>query len=420
VRETPVARPSSVATAGRRLSGRTFQALANYNFRLFASGQVVSQCGTWLQRTAQAWLVLDMTGSPVALGVVSALQTLPISVLSLFGGVLADRVPKRTFLIWILIAETLQAAVLAYLVLSGQIQLWEVDVLALVLGTLTALESPTRQSFVSEMVPAEQIQSAISLNSSIFNAARVVAPGLGGIVIAAWGTGICFALNAVSFLATGAGLIAMRPDQLLAPRRRPRGAVLSQLADGLRYARATPQLAFPLALLALLGTFGYNFAVTLPLLARFTLDIGAVGFGSLNAAMGLGSLFGALFVAARLPPRERYVLAAGAGFSIMFMLLSLSSLYVLTLAILVVLGVLNVTYSSLTNTALQIGAKEEYRGRVLSLYLLLFAGTSPLGGALTGWLADRWGVQAALGVEASVCLLAVAAGFVYLRRRAVA
>src|SRR5579884_1317991 len=404
----------ALALQRRLLASRTFRALDSYNYRLFISGQLVSQCGTWLQRTAQAWLVLDLTGSPVALGLITALQTLPILLLSLFGGVIADRVPKRRFLIFLLTGETIQAAVLAVLTISGQIQVWEIGVLAFALGALTALESPTRQAFVSELVAPDHVQSAVSLNSSIFNAARIVGPGLGGVIIAVWGTGICFALNAASFLATLTGLFLMRPALLHAGRRAGRGAVWTQLADGLRYVARTPALAFPVVLLAFLGTFGYNFTVTLPLLARFTLDIGSVGFGSLNAAMGVGSLIGALGVAARVRPTRRNVLWAAAGFSVMVLLLAISRWYLASLAILVVLGLLSVQYSALTNTSLQIGSREEYRGRVMSLYLLLFTGTSPIGGAITGGLADLWGIQVALGLEAAVCLLVVAAGFGYL------
>jgi MFS family permease len=401
----------------RRLdANRTFRALTVYNYRLFISGQAVSQCGTWLQRTAQAWLVLELSNSPVALGLVIALQTLPVTFLSLFGGVVADRVPKRPFLMLVLSLEVVQAALLAGLTLSGAIQLWEVDVLAFTLGVLAALESPTRQSFVSELVGREHIQSAVSLNSSIFNAARIVGPGIGGVVIAAWGTGACFVLNAVSFLAVLLGLALIRPEQLFPSRRSPRGAVVTQLLDGLRYVARTPELLFPVVLLAFLGTFGYNFQVILPLLARYTLQSGAIGFGILDAAMGVGSLIGALGVAARLTPNRRSVLLAATGFSVLLMLVALSRLLLTSIPLLVGLGLVSVLYSALTNTTLQLRAPEEYRGRVLSLYLLLFQGTSPIGGALTGGLADLWGIEAALTVEAGICLLVVACAFFVLRR----
>ncbi len=400
----------------RMSHNRTFGALSVYNYRLFIAGQAVSQSGTWLQRTAQAWLVLELTNSAVALGLVTALQTLPYTFLSLFGGVVADRVRKRPFLLVVIGLEVVQATVLAALTLSGRIQLWQIYVLAFVLGVLTSLEAPTRQSFVSELVGREHIQSAVSLNSSVFNAARIVGPGFAGVVIAAVGTGVCFALNAASFLAVLLGLALMHPDQFVASRRAPRGAIHTQLLEGLSYVARTPDLRFPVILLAFLGTFGYNFLVILPLLARYTLDAGAVGFGALDAAMGVGSIIGALGVATRLTPNRRNVLLAATGFSILLACVALSRNLYVSMMILVVLGLLSVVYSALTNTTLQLGAEEQYRGRVLSLYLLLNQGTTPIGGAVTGSLAEAWGVQLAIGLEATICLITVAFGFGALRR----
>ncbi len=395
---------------------RTFGALSVYNYRLFITGQAVSQSGTWLQRTAQAWLVLELTNSAVALGLVTALQTLPFLLLSLFGGVVADRVPKRPFLMVVIGLEVVQATVLTVLTVTGLIQLWQIYVLAFVLGVLTSLEAPTRQSFVSELVGREHIQSAVSLNSSIFNAARIVGPGFAGIIIAAFGTGVCFALNAVSFVAVLVGIALMRPEQFVPSRRAARGAIHTQLVEGLAYVAHTPTLRFPVILLAFMGTFGYNFLVVLPLLARYTLDAGAVGFGALDAAMGVGSIVGALGVATRLTPNRRNVLLAAAGFSILLAAVAASQYLYLSMGILVCLGVLSVVYAALTNTTLQLGAEEQYRGRVLSLYLLLNQGTTPIGGAVTGGLADAWGVQVAIAVEAAICLVAVAVGFGALRR----
>jgi MFS family permease len=238
------------------------------------------------------------------------------------------------------------------------------------------------------------------------------------VIIAAWGTGWCFALNAVSFFAVLVSLTMLDVHRLYSPRRPARGAVWTQLADGLRYAAHTPTLGFPLLLLAFIGTFGYNFGVVLPLLARFALDLGAVGFGSLNTAMGIGSLVGALGVAARVSPGRRALLAAGGGFAGLLVLVAASPWYPLTLVLLVLMGVASVTYSAVTNTTLQLNSAEEYRGRVLSLYTLLFAGSTPIGGALTGWLADAWGIRNTLGLEAGICLLAVAAGLTWTLTRA--
>jgi MFS family permease len=394
----------------QRRSLRSLRAFRNANYRLYFFGQLVSQTGSWLQRIAQSWLVLQLTDSPAALGIVTAAQFLPIMVLSLFAGVIADRLPRRPLLYAITVVQTVQSVALAVLTFTGTIQLWEVYILAFILGAASAFEMPTRQVFLNQLVERDELQSAISLNSSVFNGARVIGPGIGGVIIAGWGVAWCFGLNAISFAAVLISLAMLdvsRLHQMQRPARRP---LWNQLLDGLRYSARTPELVLPLLLLAIIGTFGYNFGVTLPLLARFALNLGAVGFGSLNAAMGLGSLFGALAVAARLTPNPRALLIAGWSFSILLLVVAVLPSYPLTLAVLVLLGVASVTYSAVTNTTLQLNSDEQYRGRVLSLYTLLFAGTTPIGGALTGWLADVWGIRVTLGLEAGVCLLAVGIG----------
>ena len=352
----------------------------------------------------------------MALGLITALQTLPFLLLSLFGGVVADRVPKRPFLMVVIGLEVVQATILAALTLSGRVQLWHLDVLAFALGVLTALEAPTRQSFVSELVGRDRIQSAVSLNSTVFNAARIIGPGVAGVLIAVIGTGACFALNAASFVAVLLGLAFMRPAEFTVSRRASQGALVAQLVEGLAYVRRTPELLFPVVLLAFLGTFGYNFLVVLPLLARYTLNAGAVGFGVLDASMGVGAIVGALGIATWVAPQRRNVVLAATGFSVLLAGVAASQNLYLSMAILVLLGAVSVSYTALTNTILQLGAGEQYRGRVLSLYLLLNQGTTPIGGAVTGALAEAWGVQVAIGVEAAICLLAATIGFVVLRR----
>ena len=406
------ARPAPVAQSTGR---RALIAFANPNYRIYFFGQFGSQTGSWLQRTAQAWLVLvDLQGSPAALGLLTALQFAPITVLTLFGGVVADRVPRRRLLIVIQTISSVQAITLAVLTLSGAIQLWHVYVLAFILGVVSAFDFPTRQSFVSELVSRDELQSAISLNSSVFNGARILGPGIGGLIIAAWGIGWCFALNAVGFLAVLTSLALLDTRRLHETRRGPRGALWTQLADGLRYAARQPRLRFTILVLAFIGTFGYNFGVVLPLLARQALGLDSVGFGSLNTAMGIGSLVAALGVVARLTPTDRGVLLAGGVFSVLLLVVAFVPWYAVLLIVLVGLGLANVSYSALTNTTLQLYSDEAYRGRVLSLYTLLFAGTTPIGGALTGWLADAWGIRAALALEAGVCILAAVGGAVYL------
>jgi MFS family permease len=410
---------TQVATVRRfsalQLGGRGWRALQYPNYRLYFFGQVVSQSGTWLQRIAQSWLVLDLADSPAALGVLTVFQFTPALLLSLPAGVVADRVGKQRLIMITSTLEALQALALAAITLSGRVQLWHVYVLAFLLGLFTTFETPARQAFVSDLVPREDIQSAVALNSSVFNAARIVGPGIGGIVLATWGAGWAFALNGVSYLAVLVALFMLDTSKLFVGRRAPRGALWAQVWDGLQHAIHSPRLAFPLALLAVIGLFGYNFGVVLALLARYTLDIGAVGFGALNAAMGVGSLFGALLITPHLPPGTRTVALAAAGFSLALLAVALVPWYYATLALLALLGLISVAYSTSTNTTLQLASGEAYRGRILSLYTLLFMGTTPIGGAITGLLADNLGVTTTLAIEASICLLATIVGMLYLR-----
>ena len=398
------------------MGGRGWRALRHSNYRLYFFGQVVSQSGTWLQRIAQAWLVLDLADSPAALGVLTVFQFMPAMLLSLVAGVVADRVGKQRLIMMTSTLEAVQALALAAITLSGAVQLWHVYVLALLLGLFTTFETPARQAFVSDLVPREDIQSAVALNSSVFNAARVVGPGIGGVVLATSGAGWAFALNGVSYLAVLAALAMLDTSQLFGSRSVAHGALWTQLWDGLQHATQSPRLAFPLALLAVVGMLGYNFGVVLPLLARYTLDIGAVGFGALNAAMGVGSLLGALFLTPQLPPGTRTVALAALGFSMVLLAVALIPWYSAMLAVLGVLGLISVAYSTSTNTTLQLSSGEAYRGRILSLYSLMFMGTTPIGGFVTGFLADSLGVTRTVALEACVCLVATLIGMLYLRR----
>lgn len=393
--------------------GHALGALSSYNYRLFFFGQGASQCGNWMQRTAQAWLVLELTGSPVALGIVTALQTLPVMILSLFGGVLADRLPKRQFLAAVMVAESVQAVIMAALTIAGVVQLWEIYVLAFALGTLAAVETPVRQAFVSETVPIRHMQSAIVLNSTMFNAARIVGPGVAGVIIAAWGTGVCFGLNAASFIAVVAALLVMRPSQLLTPRHTNHDAMWTQLGDGLRYTLRTRELLFPVVLLAFIGTLGLNYTVTLPLIARFALNSGAVAFGGLDVAMGIGALTAGVWLASRVRPTMKSIAVAGICFSVIFLPLAASHLYALSFVLLIGLGAMNIFYNTLTNTTLQVESSPEYRGRVMGVFILLNQGTTPIGGALTGWLADSLGIGATVALEGAGCLLTAVLGLIY-------
>lgn len=405
-------------SAVRVATDRTFRALQNRNYRLYWCGQVVSLSGTWMQRIAQAWLVLQLTHSPFALGTVTTIQFTPILLFSLFGGVLADRVPKWRFLLLTQSIMAVQALVLAILISTGQIQLFHIYILAAILGVASVLDGPTRQAFVIELVGREDLPNAVALNSTIFNTSRILGPGIGGLLIAGVGVAGCFYLNAISFFGVIGGLLLMNPKRFFPARPMRDGKVLQQIGAGLRYAVTTPDAALPLLLMGILGIFGYNFTVLLPLIGDEVLHSGAIGFGVLTAAMGIGSLLAALGVAYRGRATRQTLLIGAAGFSVLLFAVGLSHWWALTLPLLVALGVCSITFSATASTRLQLVAPGDMRGRIMSIYQLLFAGTTPFGSLIIGGLAERWGVQQATMLVAVICGLGVLVAFAYLRRNA--
>ncbi len=398
---------------GGRSGSSTFHALRNRNFRLFFSGQLISLIGTWMQTVGQAWLVLHLTGSAFALGTVAAFQFLPISLFTLFAGVLVDRLPKRRILLVTQTAALVQALLLAVLVQTGWVRLWHVYVLATSLGFINCIDNPARKAFVIEMVGREDLVNAVALNSTLFNAARVVGPAVGGIVIAGIGMAPCFYLNAVSFLAVIGGLAAMGKDLLQPPPVQPPGPTLARLGEGLRFAVVTPAILTVVILMFALGTFAYNFNTTLPLLAKNALGLGADGFGSLLSAQGAGSLVAALVIAARARISERDLLCGAIGVTALLAALASSRSYAISIVIMIAIGIASVAFNAAAQSLLQLGVPDHMRGRIMSLHTLLFLGTTPVGGLVTGWLAERWGIRAALGVEASICVIGIAAALVH-------
>ncbi len=397
---------------------RTFSSLSVYNYRLYWLGQLVSISGTWMQTTAQAWLVLKLTNSPAALGVVTMLQFLPVTLLALFGGVFADRVSKRRMVFCTQSVAAAQSLVLAFLVLSGNVRLWEVGALALLLGVVNAFDNPTRQAFVVELVGKEQLQNAVALNSSLFNSARIIGPAVGGVVISTLGIGQAFLLNGLSFLPLLVGLLRMRAEEFHEQPQPARGSVFGQLGEGVRYALSTPSVLFILMAVGVLGAFGYNFSTILPLLARFVLHSGALGLGLLTSATGIGSLVAALAVAYRSQRASRAVLLTGAViFSILLFLTGASRWMPLTLLLLGLLGAAGIVFTSSANTNLQVSVPNRLRGRVMSLYFLLFAGTTPFGSFLIGTLSDRIGVQTTVMLMGGICFLGVVAAGAYASTR---
>jgi MFS family permease len=377
---------------------------------------VISLSGNWMQIVAEMWLVLRLTDSGVAVGATSALQFAPILLFGAFGGLLADRFPKRRLLIATQVAMALPALALWALTASGGIELWMVFALVFARGTVNALDNPTRQSFVIEMVGARRVMNAVSLNSVIVHSARIVGPALAGLVIATWGVEPCFLLNAITFLAMIVALARMDPAELRpAPRsKRERGA----LRAALRYVRGTPELSIPLALMAVVGTLTLNFLVLLPLMARFTFHGGASSYSTLVSVMGAGAVAGALVAGTRTRVTPGLLVGASAWLGGLTLALAAAPSYAFAVAALVPLGAATVTFAASINSALQLSVKPEMRGRVMALYSIVFLGSTPIGGPLVGWLAEAAGPRASLalgGIAALVAGLAARSAFARAR-----
>ncbi len=391
----------------------TFRSLAVRNYRLFATGQVISLSGTWAQRVAQDWLVLQLTdNSGVALGLVTALQFLPVLLFGLYGGVLADRYDKRRLLIGAQVAMGALALVLGVLDLTGVVQLWHVYVLAFALGLAAVVDTPTRQAFVSEMVGPGDLSNAVSLNSATFNASRIIGPAIAGLAIAQWGTGPVFLTNGASFVAVVLGLLRMRPDELFrgAPTPRAKG----QVREGLRYVRERRHLAVPILLVFMIGTFGLNFQITLSLVAKLTFHQGASQFGLLTSAFAVGSLLGALASAGRAAPTTRRMVLAALTFGVLEVAVGFAPTFTSMMVLLVPTGAAVLLFTTTANALVQLGSDAAVRGRVMALYVLVFLGGTPVGAPLVGVLAEHLGPRASLIIGGAVCAVSAVIAAVLL------
>jgi MFS family permease len=392
-----------------------FTALRVRNYRLYWIGQLISIVGTWMQSTAQAWLVYQLTGSAFDLGLVTTLQFLPVMLFSLVGGVIADRLPKRRLM---MITQTLlliQAAIFGLLVEAGVIQIWHIYILAILQGLVNVVDNPVRQAFPVELVGREDTSNAVALNSMLFNAARIIGPALAGVVIAAVGVAPALFLNAVSFIAVIVALIMMNPAQFFYRQTRQQRAALSELKAGLTYARKSVVVLTVLMVVGAVGTFGYNFSTVLPLLGGFVLHTNAAGFGALSTALGIGSFTGAMFVAYNRSISIKRLFFGSIVFSLLLGALSLSSIFLLSEGILIVLGFAGILFTTTANTLLQTSVPDELRGRVMSLYVLLFIGSTPVGAFFTGTLATALSVQTALAIEATLCITGLILALLYYR-----
>ncbi len=384
-------------------------ALAHRNFRLFLFGQGTSLIGTWMQSVAQGWLVLTLTDSPFYVGLVSALGSLGVLAFTLYAGVIADRTDKRRTVIITQSLLMLQAFILAALVWAHVVTVWQVIVLAAAVGVVNAFDIPTRQSFLVDMVGKDDLMNAIALNSSMFNAARIVGPAIAGALIGLVGTAWCFFLNGVSFLAVIGSLLAMRLPRF---QRRPAGdSAWTGFREIVSFVRGDRRVATLVTLTAMLSIFGFPFLVLLPVFARDVLDQGAAGYGALTAAVGTGAMLGALAIAlnsARITQKGRLMAVGGASFGLLILVFTLSRSFALSLALLALAGCAMIVNNALTNTMLQTLVPDHLRGRVMGFYSFVFVGLSPLGAFQAGAFAERFGAPLAVGAGGLICALAVA------------
>jgi MFS family permease len=386
---------------------RTFASFAVANYRLFFIGALVSNLGTWIQRIGQDWLVLtELTdGSSTALGIVTALQFLAVPFLAPYAGAVVDRFSKRTVLLVTQLALGLTSLALWALIATGAVTLWHVYVIAFLTGVISAFDNPARQAFVSEIVPLELLPNAVGLNSTSFNGARLIGPGVAGLLVAGVGVGPTQLINAVSFAAMIAAILAMNTGQLTpAPRAASAGAAV----DGLRYLRRRPDLVVLLVIVFMLGTFGMNFQIFNATMATEVFGKGAEEFGLLGTIMAIGTLAGALMAARRATPTLRTILLALTGFAVSTLALTFAPNYVVYSLLLIPSGFFALTVMTTANAAVQMGSAPEYRGRVMSIYVAIFLGGTPLGAPAIGWLGE------VLGPRASVLIAAVATGLTVL------
>ena len=404
------------------LHARTFASLRKHrNYRLFFAGQLVSVVGTWMQNIALAWLVVELTHSPVAIGLLAFCRFAPFTIFGLFSGVVADRFDYRRLVIVMQIFSMLVSITLAVVALTGTAELWQAYALAFLGGTAIVFDHPGRQALTFQMVGRDELPNAVALNAGLFNAARVVGPSVAGVVIAVAGVGVCFAVNAVSFLAVLTSLLLMRTEEFFpVARSEERPTIVSGVREGLAYARRSPQLRLLLIIGTVVSTVGFNFHVLVPVLASETLHAGPEVFGILSACFGSGALLGALLSAAWARASWRVLLLGTLGFSLALLALAPQSLLAPSAALLFVTGVSFTLWTANSQALLQLNSPDQLRGRMLSLWLFAFAGLTPLGGLVAGWLAELGGTALAFSVTGGVCLaVSIAAGIVLARSRGV-
>jgi len=402
-----------------RAGARTFLSVRKHrNYRLFFTGQVISNIGTWMQRVAQAWLVLSLTHSAFAVGILALCQFMPFTLFSLIAGVVVDRLDSWRTVISTQLTQMVLASTIAVIALAGIARPWHVYVIAALMGLVQVLDAPSRQQLTFRMVGPLELPNAISLNSGVFNGARIFGPALGGIIIAAAGAGVCFAINAASYIAVLAGLVMMRPQEFHAVERRARSRTLYiGLKEGISFARNHEQIRLMLMLTFVISTFCLNFNVLLPVLAKQTLHSGPQVFGLLSAVFGVGALIGALFSAHLSRATVGTTALGSAGFALCELLIAPLRTTVFIALLLFIGGVCFTTWSSNSSSLIQLASPEHLRGRLIGIYFFAFAGTGTLGGIMSGWLTALGGTELSFTIAGVVGLSASL--YVWLRSRVV-
>jgi MFS family permease len=394
-----------------------FRALENRNYRIWAGGALVSNVGTWMQRVAQDWLVLTVltNHSGAAVGITTALQFLPMLLLGPYGGVLADRYRKRVILLWTQVAMGLTGLGLGLLVVTGTAQLWHAYLAALCLGIAGAIDAPSRQAFVSELVGQDNISNAVALNSASFNTARLTGPAVAGLLIAWVGTGPVFLINAASFAAVIISLFRIRTPELAPAAKASRGK--HQVAEGVRYVRQRPDLVLIMVLVGILGAFGMNFPIINALMATVEFGMGPGEFGLLGSIMAVGTLAGALLAARRAGPRLRFLLGGALGLGFFTLLGSVSPSFWLYAAVLIPVGLASITFLNSCNTSIQLSVEPRFRGRVLALYLAVLQGGTAVGAPLMGWIGSEFGARWSVAAGGAVVLVTALVAVIVVSRR---
>jgi MFS family permease len=399
-----------VSTLAFALRARTFRSLRRHrNYRIFFSGQVVSLAGTWMQNVALAWLVIELSGSPLAIGVLAFCRFVPFTIFGLVAGVVADRIESRKLVMTTQAAAMVISIALAVVTLTDTATLPIVYALAAIGGVALAFDAPGRQSLTFQMVGPRELPNAVALNSGLFNGSRVIGPAIAGLLIAAVGTGICFALNAVSFLAVLTALALVREDELRPVVRDHSARMIHGIRHAFSYAWNDPQLRLVLSVVTVVSTVGFNFHVLVPLLAADTLHVGPEGFGLLSATFGLGALVGALAAATFHEASWRILAVGTASFGVFALLLAPVHNAYLAAVLLFCIGISFTLFTANANAIVQLSAPDHLRGRLISIYLFAFLGLAPVGGLLAGWLAAIGGTTLAFAVAGVTSLATIGA-----------